>query len=382
MPAVTSGFPASLFDGCRPTDLSRVYLLKRYSCALGPVSRNHSLRTYNRQMKWLRRAFACLTSDLIPRVLGKVRIGNFRYRASQPLGTPRPAATDFSLAVPFRYEAPSKGSSPLGVVCHLFHADLAKWMFQALNQIPQPTDIYISTDTQEKADIIDAVFSEWSKGAVSIRVVENRGRDIAPKLVTFADIYNRYDLMLFLHSKKSPHYGFGEAWRDYLVQSLAGSPAIVNSIVEIFDVCPSVGMVIPQHYSALKAATGIDWGANFGRARRLAWRMDIDISEKGYLDMPSGSMFWARPKALQPLLGLGLSMRDFPPEPCHWDGTIAHSIERLFLFSCEKAGFGWLKVAPGTHASETIVGIEKPSDIETFVSRHRFDLLGVDGNHR
>lgn len=334
-------------------------------------------------MKRLRRGLTFLTSDVIPRALGRVRAGKFRYRVSHPPGVPRPAETDFSVSVPFGYQGPPKTSRrPVGIVCHLFHADLAEWMFQALDQMAQPADVHISTDTQAKADAIGKVFSRWSKGGVTIRIAENRGRDIAPKLITFADLFDRYDLLLFLHSKKSPHYRFGETWRDYLVRSLTGSPAVVNSILEIFDTCPLVGMVFPQHYPELRAAAGIDWAANFRKARRLAWRMDIDLSEGGHLDMPSGSMFWARPAALGPILRLGLRPQDFPPEPCHQDGTIAHCIERLFLFSCEKAGYTWLKVVPEPHTDERAVRIERPADIASFVARHRFDLLGADGHHR
>jgi lipopolysaccharide biosynthesis protein len=334
-------------------------------------------------MKWLRRAFKWLTSDVVPGALSRVGIGRFRYKVRQSLGVRRPITSDFSLAVPFGYQVPS-ATEPrvIGIVCHLFHDDLAEWMFQVLSQMGQPADVYFSTDAQDKVDTIRRVFSQWKNGSVTVRLVENRGRDIAPKLITFADVYARYELLLFLHSKKSPHYDFGEAWRDHLVQTLAGSPAVVASVIEIFNTCPAVGMVIPQHFNKLRAVTDMDWGANFRKARRLAWRMDIDLSEHGYVDMPSGSMFWARPKALKPLLDIGLGMRDFPPEPCHWDGTIAHCIERLFLFSCEKAGFTWLKVTTEYPADTKVAYIEEAGQIETFASQHRFDLLDAAGKHR
>lgn len=334
-------------------------------------------------MRWLRRAVAGLIPDVVLDLLGKAGINRFRYRMRKHSGLSRPIDTDFSLLVPFSYPVPSpKNRPPVGIVCHMFHADLAEWMLSALGEIDSSADVYISTDTQEKADVIRGVFSRWEKGSVAVRVVENRGRDIAPKLVTFADVYPRYELVLLLHSKKSSHYGFGEAWRDYLVRSLAGSPAIASSIMAIFDTCPSVGMVIPQHYSELRAACRLDWGWNFRQARRLASRMNIDISANGYVDMPSGSMFWARPQALKPLLDLHLVFDDFPAEPLPDDGTIAHCIERLFLFACEKAGFTWVKVIAEAHADATAIRIQEPSQIVEFVSQHRFDLLSNSGDRR
>jgi lipopolysaccharide biosynthesis protein len=301
------------------------------------------------------------------------------YTPSQPRGRERLAAEEFSIEVPFPYEASPTTDGPIAVVCHLFHAELAGWLIAILRKSNISADIFISTETEEKRCEIKNVLDQWLGGRVDIRVVENRGRDIAPKLVTFADIYKSYKLVLFLHSKRSGHFSFGDTWRDYLVECLAGSPAIVGSIHEIFKTQPNIGMVIPPHYPALRAAVdGFHWGANFRKARDLASRMGINLDENGILDFPSGSMFWARPEALKPLLDLQLAMADFPKEPCGIDGTLAHSIERLLLFSCEKAGFKWMKVLSNVVASpdQPRVIIHKQSQIDDFISDHCFDLIG------
>ena len=47
------------------------------------------------------------------------------------------------------------------------------------------------------------------------------------------------------------------------------------------------------------------------------------------IDFPVGTMFWARPEALAPLLRLGLNLDDYPDEPLPVDGTILHALERL-----------------------------------------------------
>jgi lipopolysaccharide biosynthesis protein len=142
-------------------------------------------------------------------------------------------------------------------------------------------------------------------------------------------------------------------------------------------------MVIPPHYPPLRDwVEGLTWANNFRRARRLAWDMDIDIGEDGVIDFPSGSMFWARPAALNPLLDLGLSFSDFPPEPLPLDGTLAHQIERLFLFSCEKAGLKWLKALNEEVAipEQRRESIGFPADISAFIRRHSFELLKYQPN--
>ena len=322
-----------------------------------------------------RRFYTYLSTNIGPRALKKLG-----YRALEPRGRQRTASEDFSIAVPFNYmPEPTIRRPKIAVVCHLFHPELSTWFLNVLEQSGLEADIYVSTDTSEKKKKISAILANWSKGSATVRLVENRGRDVAPKILTFPDIYNRYDLLLFLHSKKSVHYDFGEAWRNYLVQCLAGSPSISESILEIFRHRRDVGIVFPQHFHRLTAVTPIDWGSNFQKARRLARRMDINLSPNGIFDMISGSMFWARPAALKPLLDLALSIDHFPGEYGQLDGTLAHAIERLFLFICERTGFTWVKVTREALVTPNypIAKIHSQCDIDSFMTEHRFDLLGA-----
>jgi lipopolysaccharide biosynthesis protein len=43
---------------------------------------------------------------------------------------------------------------------------------------------------------------------------------------------------------------------------------------------------------------------------------------------PVGSMFWARPSVLRPLLDAGFTVEHYPEEPLAYDGTILHALER------------------------------------------------------
>jgi lipopolysaccharide biosynthesis protein len=56
-------------------------------------------------------------------------------------------------------------------------------------------------------------------------------------------------------------------------------------------------------------------------------------------------MFWGRSAAIKPLLDLNLAAEDFPRENKQLDATLAHVIERLFFFICERAGYRWIKIA-------------------------------------
>ncbi|PZW48635.1 glycosyl transferase family 2 [Humitalea rosea] len=291
--------------------------------------------------------------------------------------TSRPAKIDFSLAIPFGF-APLAAPAPrLAVICHLFHPDIAAEMRGYLDNLPLPADVFLSTDTEAKAARLRTVFAGWPGGTLEIRITPNRGRDIAPKLIGFADAYANYDLVLHLHSKVSAHAGFLAPWRSFLLENLLGSQATVSSILDAFARLPDLGMVAAQHYEPIRRWIG--WNGNYDTAKGLAARMGITLSPRRALDFPSGSMFWARPAALKPLLDLKLSFEEFPQEGAQLDHTPAHAIERLYFLACERSGHTWLKIAdPALYLdTSTIVDVSKPADLTHFVTEHGVLLTGL-----
>jgi GT2 family glycosyltransferase/glycosyltransferase involved in cell wall biosynthesis len=289
----------------------------------------------------------------------------------------RGAESDYSVAVPFGY-IPSPASRPasVAVICHLFHAELAEEIRRYLRNIPVPADLFLSTDSEAKRAALAVVFEHWTGGTVDLRVMPNRGRDIAPKLVGFREVHERYHIVLHLHSKMSRHdQGLG-LWRTFLLESLLGSPAIVHSVFETFARLPQIGIVYPQYYEYIRH--WLDWGANFPAASRVAESMGMNLRANAALDFPTGSMFWARGAALTPLLGLNLTFEDFPVEAGQTDGTLAHAIERLYLHACERAGYGWLKIAnPALYFNtDTIVPIRSAEDLDRYVAKHCLWLSG------
>jgi lipopolysaccharide biosynthesis protein len=295
---------------------------------------------------------------------------------------------DWAIEVPFRYELPLAETDVAGTafklaaVCHLFHPEVTAEMIATLRNIEGPVDLYLSTDTEQKRLEILAAIGEWSAGSVEVRVLENRGRDIAPKLVGFAGVYGRYDVVLLLHSKKDTHKQSGGAWRSYLFKNLAGSPQTVRSVLEIFQQQPRVGAVMAQHIAGMRE--WIRWVEDFEPARRLALRMGFKVRPERAIDFPSGSMFWVRTAALRPLLDLQLRNAVFAEEPAQACGTTAHAIERLFLFAVEQAGYVWVKIAdPSTAVARgRIFTVRSRGDLARFVKRHGFSLLKRHGNHR
>jgi lipopolysaccharide biosynthesis protein len=285
---------------------------------------------------------------------------------------------DRSAAVPFAFEIePFKVEPNICVICHLFYDDLADEMREVLRNIPFKFDLYVSTSDEPKRQRILAAFATLGKGAVDVRIGPNRGRDIAQKLVTFSDVYDQYEYVLFVHGKKSAKSSVGQKWRDTLIEGLLGSPETVKSIITLFERHRSVGIVMTQHFEPIRAH--LHWDHVFGRARKLARKMGFVVTSRQVLDFPSGSMFWARTRALAPLLALKLDYDDFPEEKGQTRRTIHHAIERLFLFTAEHAGFSWVKVASRNHYSDHtgIETIDSPATLDRFVETGKFSLIAT-----
>lgn len=289
-----------------------------------------------------------------------------------------PSEIDYSIATPFGYCDLLSETPSLAVVCHLYYEDMTAEFQRYFKNIPFSFDLFISTDTIAKKTAIEKAFNGWNSGGVEIRLVQNRGRDIAPKLVGFRDVYDKYEFVLHTHSKKSDHAGVLANWRGFLLENLLGTPEIVKSVFTTFSQRPDIGIVASQHFEPMRQ--WVNWGGDFEHANKLAHRMGAKLSASNVLDFPSGSMFWARSSALKPLLDLNLSIEEFETENNQIDGTLAHSIERLYFYVCERAKLKWIKIShpPFFEQFSTIAPIQTASDLDEFISKHTLRLTGPD----
>ena len=283
-----------------------------------------------------------------------------------------PIEQEASLELPLGYAVDDISVRPdhaIAVILHAFYLELVPEFAAYLRHIPFAADLFISTCTEENRSIITSCFADWPLGQVQVKVVPNRGRDIAPKIVGFHDVYERYEYVLHLHTKQSRHDETLFGWRGYLLDTLLGSSDVVRGVFACFARSPRLGMLAPQHIDYLRP--WIRWMDNYETARETAQRIGFDLSTESPVDFPSGSMFWARSAALQPLLDLRLSFDSFPEETGQVDGTLAHAIERLYFRVCERAGFDWIKVTAvdQLHDRHSVVTVASEVELEQFLAR-------------
>jgi hypothetical protein len=90
---------------------------------------------------------------------------------------------------------------------------------------------------------------------------------------------------------------------------------------------------------ATLSVIGNSWPENWHICRDFSLRLGLSIQKNQQLNFPAGSMFWFRPKSLEPLFRLGLTANDFSGGPrIRRNGTLAHAIERFFVLIAEKQG--------------------------------------------
>jgi Rhamnan synthesis protein F/Glycosyl transferase family 2 len=252
---------------------------------------------------------------------------------------------DLSISIPLDYKFERTSRAPtIAVVIHMFYPGMTGEFLDYVKNMPFPADVFISTDSLEKRADIDKQL-QGVRGRTEVRIIVSQGLDIAPRLIGFRDVYESYEYVLLLHSKKSPDREALRNWRGHFLQNLLGSRKVVESIFEIFEEIPGVGIIAAQHFEPIRQYLG--WGENFEICKALAARFDVSLKPNEFLDFPSGSMFWARSAALRPFFDAKLALEDFMPDSVgrKIDGSMAHAVEHLFFIAAEKAGFSWIKVA-------------------------------------
>ncbi|WP_108860593.1 rhamnan synthesis F family protein [Ruegeria sp. Alg231-54] len=262
---------------------------------------------------------------------------------------------------------PASSQARVLAIVHCFYVDVAEELLKRLKPLGTGARIVLTTDTQQKVgQLADIADREGMK--VIVELHENRGRDVMPFLAACAQHLDHADFVLHLHTKKSPHDHKLSNWGEYLFESLVGSAEIIASNLAILGQ-KGVGLVHPAHTTTI--AGRLNWGFNFPAARDQLEKIGIRITADQVLDFPAGTMFWARPEVLRPLVDLGLCPNDFLPEAGQEDGTLAHAIERSFTYVAESLGYVSVPVVAESKTDLTsgIAMSVRPSELSVLLKR-------------
>jgi lipopolysaccharide biosynthesis protein len=278
-----------------------------------------------------------------------------------------PGSKKESLVIPFPDHKHGILGQEIAVHAHVYYEEEIDFLIHKLKNIPTGFGLFISTDTNLKSKFILKKLANVNFENVTLRITENRGRDIAPLLLAFPEIYNDYKYVLHIHTKKSLHNDKLCSWYYFLIENVIGSREVVNSILSLFEKNLTLGIIAPEHFYPIQSA--ITWGANFEQSKSLLKEMGVLINQYSVSDFPSGSMFWSRVDAYRPIIDLGLDLNDFEKEAGQTDGALAHAIEHIFYYSCESAGYSHINTITPTFQDTSFKRKHSISEIDLNSSR-------------
>ena len=222
-------------------------------------------------------------------------------------------------------------ASRVAVIVHAYYPEL----LEEINEFLRESDdlhlhLYVTT-TADKVEAVQGLL-ERQPHNFEVIVVRNHGRDVLPFLHALQLVVkSEHDVILKIHTKKSTHRGDGATWRKDLYQKLLSKDSIKKAL-SLLGSDANLGILGPDGHIV---KMGYYWGANAKTVEAISARLGVEKSDLMNLEFVAGTMFFAKTKALLPLLELGFTSDDFEAEAGQVDGTLAHAIERAFSVSAK-----------------------------------------------
>jgi rhamnosyltransferase len=238
-----------------------------------------------------------------------------------------------------------KADIKVAIHLHSYYTDVLDKYMVFLNTTNINFDLYITTDSLEKSDIIytflknQACFSKLKE----IIVIENQERNIISWL-SIKDRLNQYDIVGHFYTKKTlnTEEWIGITWLDDLLNSLLYN---INNIISEFNNNHNVGIIIPEVPYIFRKLFLPGFSINLNKISSRLWKRlkchkQLDFETVKNIIMPVGNMFWYKPAALKPLFELQLFSTDIPQKPIQ-EETIIRSIEHLLVYIAWNEGYDY-----------------------------------------
>lgn len=259
------------------------------------------------------------------------------------------------------------GQRPLRtlVVAHVYYPEMTSEILEHAERLPGAFDLVVTTPDETRASTIKATLAgRASRGSVEVRTVEsNNGRDQAAFLIGCRDVLlnGGYDLVVKLHSKKTPQDGFnvGRHFKTQQFSNLLGSEGYAANVVGLFQREPGLGLAFPPTIHIGYPSLGHGWWANKPGFVDLAQSLGIRVPVDDVSPLaPFGSMFFARPEALRTLLEHPWTFEDFGGSEAYQDGGLAHVLERLPVYAAGERGYHSRTIANARYIASSYAALD------------------------
>ena len=159
----------------------------------------------------------------------------------------------------------------IAVHLHLYYEEISDEIIEYLNHIPFKFHFYITTDEKKKLTFLkDKFLNLKNLKSSKFLLTPNKGRDIAPMVVSLGKELAEHDIVLHIHTKKSPHNIKLRGWRRYLLRSLLGNPFRIKSILNEFEKDKNLGILFPVPFNPIRQCMNV--GGNFVNMKNLLKR--------------------------------------------------------------------------------------------------------------
>lgn len=245
-------------------------------------------------------------------------------------------------------------------IVHIFYPEMTDELLDHVALITPGVDLVVTTADETKADEIRARIAERADPGVrrsEVRVVgSNRGRDQSAFYITCRDVLRSgdYDLVVKLHSKRSPQDGpnRGEFFRRQQWDNLLPTREYAENVIGMFQREPGLGVVFPPMIHIGFPTMGNAWFTNRDLAEEVCERIGVHVAlEDGSPLAPFGGMFIARPQALALLADEEWDFDEYPAEGSYGDGTLSHVQERIVAHAAAELGFHTRTIANREYAA-------------------------------
>lgn len=228
------------------------------------------------------------------------------------------------------------------VVAHVYYPQLWPELAACVRNIDGKRDLVITYGNETA--VADA--RRDFPGARFLKC-ENRGYDIWPFVVALQSFdLSAYDAIVKLHTKRDVvsdvRFDFnhavynGAAWRDFLL-GFVRTPEAWRRTARLLAK-PTVGMVAERHVVMRRRDVPVSRTKESFDAAAVFLGLDPKAVRRSG-QYVAGTMFAAKPAALQPLLAKELTAEMFDPPAGHETETFAHVMERALGLSVSAAGF-------------------------------------------
>jgi lipopolysaccharide biosynthesis protein len=232
------------------------------------------------------------------------------------------------------------------VILHIYYPELWDEISSYLNNLKGEFDFFISIPENVKFDT--KIILQGYPSAHIYRC-KNQGRDIAPFIKIFKDIYPlNYQYICKIHTKKTTHRENGEHWRKDLLTKLLGSTETILQAKQLLDSKIDIGLLAPKGHLLPVNMFIAENEENLGL---LAKKAGIFYENKPDFDFIAGSMFWFKPLALSTLVYMDFTDEDFGVEKGLKDGTPAHAFERFIGLLALQNHFNIIEIGENTKDS-------------------------------